>query len=203
MLFLFKGFIVGFEFAAPVLAISLLCMQYTLDGGIRLGILAGLGAATADMMYGMLVALELHPVQSFLLSVHVPLTFFGGLWICYLGIKKFYKKPKIKKIKLTGKSFLCAYVTTFFLTLTNPETIVDFTRIFSDADIYLIGNAQLQSLGFVVSVFIGSAVWWLSLSFIIDKLRHKISLQVLQYINYVAGTLILIFGMYSIVELWV
>ena len=63
-----EGIAVGFSIAAPVGAIGFLCIQQTLRGGIALGIASGLGAATADMMYGILVALGLTATQTILLA---------------------------------------------------------------------------------------------------------------------------------------
>jgi threonine/homoserine/homoserine lactone efflux protein len=93
MYFLLKGIAVGFSIAAPVGAIGFLCIQQTLKGGVRLGLVSGLGAATADTVYGVLVALGLKVTQDFLLSFKSPLTLLGGLFLCYLGIKKFFSQP--------------------------------------------------------------------------------------------------------------
>lgn len=49
-----NGFWIGLAIAAPVGPIGLLCMQRTLEYGRRYGIISGLGAATADFLYGLL-----------------------------------------------------------------------------------------------------------------------------------------------------
>ena len=195
-----KGIGVGFSIAAPVGAIGLLCIQQTLKGGIRLGIASGLGAATADMMYGILVALGLKATQIILLSYKTPLTIFGGLFLCYLGIRKFFSTPCIYNSKHISGGLLSGYVVTFFLTLTNPATILDFTALFTGLNIDASG--YVESLKFVGGVFIGSALWWLLLCLAVGLFRKKISTQVLQYINYIAGIVIFSFGIYALSNLW-
>ena len=54
---LLKGFLLGFAIAAPVGPIGLLCVRRTLAGGMAAGLASGLGAATADAMYGAIAAL--------------------------------------------------------------------------------------------------------------------------------------------------
>lgn len=57
--FLLRGLIIGFSIAAPVGPIGVLCIRRTLVQGRVFGILSGLGAASADAMYGVIAALGL------------------------------------------------------------------------------------------------------------------------------------------------
>ena len=54
-----KGFIIGISIAAPVGPIGVLCIQRTLTGGYIHGLVTGLGAATADAVYGFIAAFGL------------------------------------------------------------------------------------------------------------------------------------------------
>ena len=49
---LIRGLIIGFSIAAPVGPIGVICIKSTLNDGFKSGILAELGAATADAVYG-------------------------------------------------------------------------------------------------------------------------------------------------------
>lgn len=200
MSLLLEGIAVGFSIAAPVGAIGFLCIQQTLTGGIQLGVASGLGAATADMMYGLLVALGMKASQLFLLAYKAPLTLIGGLFLCYLGIRKFFAAPSIKEAQSDSKGLLNAYVTTFFLTLTNPATILDFMALFTGLNIDV--SSYRESTNFVGGVFIGSATWWLLLCFSVGLFRKRVSITVLRYINYAAGVAIFAFGLYALSKLW-
>ncbi|MGE0010172.1 MAG: LysE family translocator [Candidatus Babeliales bacterium] len=195
-----EGIAVGFSIAAPVGAIGLLCIEHTINGGIRRGIAAGLGAATADMLYGVLVALGFTALQTTLLEYKAPLTVMGGLFLCYLGIKKFFSSPKKAVARPLSGGLLAAFVVTFFLTLTNPATILDFMALFTGLNINMSGF--MESLSFVAGVFLGSALWWCILCFVVNAFRVKITTQILKYINYVAGIVIFGFGVYALSKLW-
>jgi len=52
--FLLKGIVIGFSIAAPVGPIGVLCIRRSLAEGRLVGLATGLGAATADAIYGCL-----------------------------------------------------------------------------------------------------------------------------------------------------
>lgn len=199
MSLLLEGLAVGFSIAAPVGVIGFLCIQQTLHGGMFVGLATGLGAATADTMYGIIVALGLTATQTILLHVKTPLAVVGGLFLCYLGIKKFLSEPPHHNNKSVNHSLLRAYIVTFFLTLTNPATILDFAALFTGLSIDTSG--LYNSLTFVSGVFLGSALWWLLLCATVGLFRHKISHNVLRYVNYIAGAVIFGFGIYCLVKI--
>lgn len=199
MSLLLEGLAVGFSIAAPVGAIGFLCIQQTLHGGIWMGVASGLGAATADTVYGIIVALGMTFTQTFFLQYKLQLTIIGGLFLCYLGIKKFFSSPPSRTNGAVNASLLSAYVVTFFLTLTNPATILDFAALFTGLSIDTSG--YVNGLTFVAGVFLGSALWWHILCFTVGLLRHKISAQMLRYINYLAGAVIFGFGIYCLIKI--
>ena len=200
MSLLLEGLLVGVSIAAPVGAIGFLCIQQTLKGGIVIGVVSGLGAATADMMYGILVAFGLKTTQVVFLNYKTYLTIIGGLFLCYLGIKKFFSVLPTNNFKESSGGLLKAYTVTFLLTLTNPATILDFMALFTGLNIDV--SNYMESLSFVSGVFLGSAFWWLLLCFSVGLFRKRVSAQILQYINYAAGVVIFSFGIYALSKLW-
>jgi threonine/homoserine/homoserine lactone efflux protein len=91
--FLLKGVVIGFSIAAPVGPIGVLCIRRSLADGRQIGLASGLGAATADAAYGCVAGFGLTVVSSFLVGRRLWLGFFGGLFLCYLGIRTFMSKP--------------------------------------------------------------------------------------------------------------
>ena len=196
-----QGVMVGFSIAAPVGAIGLLCIQNTLSHGIMFGLVCGLGAATADMMYGILVAVGMRSLASIMLSVRTPLSIFGGLFLIYLGLRKFWAKPATKVAQVSSKALIGAYIATFFLTLTNPATILDFMALFTGLRVDVAGYEQ--GLSFVGGVFLGSACWWFLLSGAVGLFRKHISTRIILWINYVAGVAICSFGIWALAKAFV
>lgn len=83
--FLIKGLIMGFSIAAPVGPIGLLCINRTLSHGRLAGLVAGLGAATADVVYGVVAAFSLTAVSTFLIGQEacsvLQVGFFSFTWV--------------------------------------------------------------------------------------------------------------------------
>lgn len=63
---LLRGLAIGLAIAAPVGPIGILCIRQSLAFGWLHGFVAGLGAATADAMYGCVAAFGLTFVTNFL-----------------------------------------------------------------------------------------------------------------------------------------
>jgi len=63
-----KGIVIGFLISTPVGPIAVLCMQRTLKGGRIHGVVSGLGAATADAVYGFFAASSLSFISNFLIK---------------------------------------------------------------------------------------------------------------------------------------
>ena len=65
-IFLLKGLAIGFSLAAPVGPIGILCIRRTLAHGSKRGIIIGLSAASADMVYGIIAAFGVTLISNFI-----------------------------------------------------------------------------------------------------------------------------------------
>lgn len=193
-----RGLIIGFSIAAPVGPIGILCIQRTLLKGRSSGFVSGLGAATADAAYGCVAGFGLMMVSNFLTQQQAALQLVGGLFLCYLGVKVFFRNITIEPASANSVNLLSDYTSTFFLTLTNPATIISFTIIF--AGLGLVGARQdpLSAASLVAGVFLGSAFWWLLLSHTTGRLRKKIDATWLQRINRASGIILIAFGLLAL-----
>jgi len=195
-----KGFIIGFSIAAPVGPIGILCIQRTLARGNVQGFVTGLGAATADAIYGFVAAFGLTFISNFLVEQSLWFRLIGGLFLCYLGIRAFLSKPLDQGLSVTNRSTLSSYGTTFFLTLTNPMTILFFAGVFAGLGI-VSESIQYSSAGLmVIGVFIGSGTWWMILSSVTGILRHKMNGSKLAWVNKISGVVILAFGVGAVLS---
>ncbi|MDH3798868.1 MAG: LysE family translocator, partial [Desulfobacterales bacterium] len=95
---------------------------------------------------------------------------------------------------------LSAYGTTFFLTLTNPMTILFFAGIFAGLGI-VSESIHYASAGLmVIGVFSGSGAWWLLLSGATGIFRNRISEGKLALVNKISGFIILAFGVVALIS---
>jgi len=191
--FFLKGMIIGFSIAIPVGPIGLLCIRRTLARGRLSGLSSGLGAATADGIYGSVAAFGLTFISHFLVSHQMTLGLIGGAFLCYLGVRIFVSVPQEKK-PTREDGLLADYVSTLFLTLTNPVTILTFAAIFAASGVGSApGRYYLPAL-LVLGVFSGSAIWWFVLSGLVSLFHKSIDESRLRLVNRISGTLIAGFG---------
>ncbi len=195
--FLFKGLAIGFSIAAPVGPIGVLCIRRTLAEGRVSGLVSGLGAATADAIYGCIAGFGLTFISNFLVSQQVWLRLIGGVFLCYLGVKTMLAKPAEHAALAKANGLVGAYASTFFLTLTNPMTIISFAAIFAGLGLASTRGNYLSAGVLVLGVFIGSALWWLILSGGVGVFREKFNPHGLQWVNRISGVMIAGFGLFA------
>jgi threonine/homoserine/homoserine lactone efflux protein len=199
-----RGFLIGLSIAAAVGPISLLCIRKTLTDGRLAGFVSGMGAATADGLYGCVAAFGLTWVSETLVEGRLWLRLLGGLFLVYLGARTFSKKP-VEPADSTAApnaaGLAKSYASTFALTVANPMTILSFAAIFAGLGLGGKGNGYASASVLVAGVFAGSALWWLVLSVGVGLARSRLSPLALRWINAASGALILGFGAVSLVGL--
>jgi threonine/homoserine/homoserine lactone efflux protein len=206
-----RGLVIGFSIAAPVGPIGVLCIRRTLADGRLAGLLSGLGAATADALYGAVAAFGLGLVSRFLVDQQQPLRLVGGLFLCYLGLRT-WRGPVQNELLPTpqrrpgldrswGERVLGAYLSTLLLTLTNPITILSFAAIFAGLGFASAGSGPLPGAVLVAGVFAGSAAWWLLLSGLVGLVRDRVGPRTLCWINRLSGLIIFGFGLLALLSL--
>ena len=188
-----QGLILGFSIAAPVGPIGVLCIRRTLADGRLFGLASGLGAATADAIYGSVAAFGLTFISGFMLDQKLWLGLLGGAFLCYLGLRTFFSTPAQQAALAQGQGLVGAYGSTFFLTLTNPMTILSFMAMF--AAIVRGSSDYATAATIVLGVFTGSATWWLLLSGGVSLFRVRFDLNAMCWVNRISGIIILSFGL--------
>jgi len=198
---LVKGLIIGFSIAAPVGPIGVLCIRRTLAEGRISGFVSGMGAATADALYGCIAGFGVTVVSNGLIGHQGWLRLVGGLFLLVLGVKTFLSKPAEAASGTTGKGLAGAYASTLFLTLTNPITILAFAGIFAGLGLGNTGANYYAGMLLVLGVFLGSAVWWLFLSTGVGLFRTWFNGPRLRWVNRFSGLIIAAFGFLAFLSL--
>lgn len=196
--FFSRGLAIGFAIAAPVGAIGLLCIRRTLADGRLAGFVSGLGAATADALYGAVAALGLTAVSSALIAQQDTVRLFGGLFLCYLGIRTAVSTPTAAAARGSARGLAAAFVSTFALTLTSPTTILSFAAVFAGLGLASSAADTGSAALMVTGVFLGSALWWLVLSGAVGYFRHALTDDRMRWVNRLSGAILLGFGLISL-----
>jgi threonine/homoserine/homoserine lactone efflux protein len=199
--FLFRGLAIGLSIAAPVGPIGVLCIRRTLAEGRASGLVSGLGAATADGIYGCVAGFGLTFVSSVLIGQQAWIRLIGGAFLCYLGVRTLLARPAGQAAPARGGGLAGAYASTFFLTLTNPMTILSFAAIFAGLGLATGGGSYGSAGILVLGVFLGSALWWLILSGGVSVLRTRFGPRAMQWVNRISGLVITGFGLFALLSL--
>lgn len=197
---LLKGIIIGFALALPIGPIGILCIRKTAAEGHLSGMVVGFGAATADAVYGFIAAFGLTVISDALVTRQMWLRLIGGVFLIYLGVKTFLAKPVENSRGTNGKGLLGSYVSTFFLTLTNPLSIIAFLGVFAGFGLRNFDLSIGSASTLIAGVFLGSSLWFFLLSYSITLFREKINATGLGWVNRISGLLIVMFGIIAIIS---
>ncbi|MDK2980975.1 MAG: hypothetical protein PWQ55_1322 [Chloroflexota bacterium] len=190
----------GFSIAAPVGPVALLCIRRTLDRGFLSGLVSGLGAAMADVVYGSIAATGLTLVADFLVGQQFWLRLLGGGFLVCLGISTF-RGGSAEAAQVQEDGCLAHdFFSTLALTASNPTTIFAFLAIFGGFGVQAGSAYRVSAALLVLGVFVGSALWWMGLSTLVNQLRQRMTPRLILAINHTAALAIIIFGLYFVAQ---
>ncbi len=147
----------------PGQALKLTC---ALEKGVLPAFFVASGITTICILYFLIVALGYNALVGFFESLGAVLKIFGGVYLCYLGVKGLLHKPQID-FSSDGKRFNKSHLLGYYglgllMSLSNPITIFYFISIlptlipvgvFSSQDI-ISGVLLILSVGVVVDALL-------------------------------------------------
>ena len=196
---LIGGIIVGLMIAMPVGPVNILCISRTIEAGWKSGVVSGLGAAAADMLYGGIAGFSITLVIQFLVREQFWIRLFGGILLVVIGIFYFFKRPVALDARLQDRGSAYSDIrSAFLLTLTNPTTVLSFVALLAALGM----GAQRHwwlTVFLVGGIFCGSMMWWIVLSVILNHFRDRFNDRLLLLMNRFAGVAIGGFGVATFV----
>jgi threonine/homoserine/homoserine lactone efflux protein len=196
---LIGGIIVGLMIAIPVGPVNVLCIRRTIGAGWRSGVISGVGAAAADMLYGGIAGFSITLVIQFLVREQFWIRLFGGILLVAIGIGYFFKRPRPLGAHLQDRGSAYSDIrSTFLLTLTNPTTVLSFLALLAALGMGYPRHWWL-TVFLVGGVFCGSMAWWIVLSVIVNHFRDRFNDRLLLLMNRFAGVAIGGFGVATFV----
>lgn len=193
------GIAIGLSVTAPLGPVNVMVIRNSIRRGFLVALLTGLGAVIADSIFATVAAYGIGSVQHFITDYAKPLTAVGGLILVFMGVRLARTHITLAELALQEpprrRQVFGKMLTTFTLTITNPGVLFGFLAIFGTMTAVLrLGDSAERPPTVVAGVMIGGALWWLFLSFLITRLRSRISETVFDRINRWTGIVIAGFG---------
>lgn len=193
MAYLIKGVLIGIVFGVPVGAIGVLTIRRCIQYGTTAGLASGIGCSAADLVYSCISVFGVTLISDFMLRYQNVISLVGSVLIILIGIGTVLKKQtQMSEAASTGK-LASFFTSSFLIAITNPATIITFVFAFSIFNIADIPSI-IAGIVLVTGLFAGTCCWWLCLTFLIRIFRAKITEGWLGKINYILGSLIILFG---------
>jgi len=157
------GALAGYAIAIPVGAIAVLIIETGLSHGLRAGLAAAAGAATADLVYATLAAFAGLFVTSLIAGLVVPLQVVGGLVLIAFGVRGLLALRSARESLAPAtahqegrRPHRRTYVAVLALTLLNPATVIYFTAL--TVGLPFLGGLA-ERLAFALAAFAASLSW--------------------------------------------
>jgi len=199
-----KGLFIGFLSSAPMGPVGMLCIQRTLNEGKKYGLITGLGAAVGDMLIALLAvvaALGLGFNTEFIKQHEGPLKVVGSIVLIAFGYIIFNKNPSknLAKLKESAMSFWKVFVSSLFLTISNIATLFLYIALFARFNVIDADKAFGYDLLTIFFIGVGAILWWLLVTYFVNKLRTRFNPRGLQIFNKIIGVLLVGLGVAGII----
>lgn len=206
---LLRGICVGVAASITVGPVAVLCIQRTLSKSRRSGIVSGIGVACADTFMAMCALFFYSILQGQIEQYSTLLRVIGGIFVVIVGVYIFAQNPvpQIRRNRAGKTSLWQDFASIFGLTIANFIMVIPYILAFfavfkiSSVDLMHQGASGFFRAAFIILGFFGGAVsWWTLLAFIINLFRRRFRPRHMLTINHVAGIIIGILGIYTILS---
>ncbi len=194
------GLIIGVLVAAPVGPVNVLCVQRAIERGFWGGIAAGIGSVLGDGLIALCAGLSVGATSGAVTTHRAVIQVVGGIALIAFGLKLYFAAPNVRVASdndVAGtslKDFAWDIPKTFFLTITNPGAVLGLIAIFGGVSTFVEVHSTIDALLMVAAIMAGSLMWWIGLSNLISRYRHRIDASTLKKVNTIAGILLAGFG---------
>lgn len=194
------GLVIGVLVAAPVGPVNVLCVQRAIERGFWGGMAAGLGAVIGDGLIAFCAAMGVGAITGAVQQHRAIIQIVGGLALIAFGLRLYFAAPRIEPRQpgQVGTASLREYAwdipQTFLLTITNPGAVLGLFAIFGGVSTFVEVDSNIDALTMVAAIMAGSLGWWVLISNLIGRVRHRLNPASLTIINKIAGLLLAGFG---------
>ncbi len=195
-----KGIGMGLLVSIPLGPVGIMCIQRTINRGLKSGVFSGLGAAAADLFYALIAGFGLSYIINFIEARQTIIQIIGAIIVVFVAFKIFYTNPAVQLRKHRNKkgNHFEEIVSTFIVTLSNPAVFFAFLAMFAAFNVINSQAGHLGTITAIAGIFVGSMLWWYVLSAMINHFRTKIRLKNLWWLNKIMGVIVFLCGILAL-----
>ena len=179
LVLLATGIAIGLSVTAPLGPVNILVIRSAIRRGFAGAFLVGLGAVVADVLYASAAAYGVSWVSHLIEAYARPLMIIGGLLLVVTGVWLARKRIELAVVEAdepqTAK-VIGRMLAAFGLTISNPGELFGFLAIFGTmSGLLRLHEGWGRPPAVIAGVAIGGMLWWLFLSFLVSRVRSRIS----------------------------
>lgn len=198
LIYILWGVLIGVLVAAPLGPVNLICIRRTLAYSKRNGFTVGMGAAVADTIFGAIAAFGLSSVMGLVDRVNGWFEIVGGIVLIIVSINLWTKHPHLADVKDTVRDRIKGAVGAFTLTIMNPMTILGFVALFVTLGLQDMGQDTVNGLAITLGIFLGSSLWWFTITRCAGYMKTRLSDEHLLKINRASAIIVALCGLWAL-----
>lgn len=198
-----KGILIGIIVSAPMGPVGVLCVQRSLNKGRWDGFVTGMGAVISDLIYAVATGWGMSFVLSFIEENRLPVQITGSIFLLIFSYFSFKSDPTpiLNRKGNTGeKVYWKDFVSGFLLTLSNVGIIFFYIALFARFGFVNSEQHILTDIMGMLSIGIGATLWWLFITTLIHRLRHRFNVRGLKAFNILLGSILFIIGLIGLIS---
>ena len=199
------GFAIGILIALPIGPINFLALQRAAERGFFGGLAAGIGIMLGDALIAFVATFGVKALSGAVAYYRWAIQIVGGLALIASGAKLYLSRNTFLSVQDSAAASLADYAWDipkhFVLTITNPGAVLFLIAIFAGASSFVEIESRPDAIAMTLAIMAGSFVYWLVVSHLINRVRHRLSDRTMQRINRVFGSILAAFGCVLIGEM--
>ena len=189
--------LIGIILSAPMGPVGMLCVQQTLNKGRAAGLRVGLGAALSDWFYCWVVVLSMTLIIGFIERHTAAFALVGGVLLAAFSAMMMRSRPAEASARgvVRGAGDMASG---FVLAFSNPLIIFLIMPLMVYFDVPRPYYRWWHYAVAMEAVLIGAMLWWLMVTYVVERWRRSMTMHSLHRVNMVMGSIMLLLSAYSI-----
>ncbi|MBN2737145.1 MAG: LysE family transporter [Spirochaetales bacterium] len=199
IIILIKAILTGLMAGFPAGPLGAITIGEMIQGRIKSAFIKGMGAVTANFIYGLVITFGIGFISKFLIEYQNIIRMAGALFVILLGLSILFSKTytitdkKISTPLPLGRSF----ITGFVIALTNPSKIFIYSGLISFWGLDAVNSENIVvPLLVAAGIACGSFLWWLFFALTAKKIKKKSGDHKSPKLNILLGILLILLGLY-------